>query len=97
VLLHASAVDLKAVMDELVTVFLPQETIKLLPVYIRPVQDLVPVIPQRAFTAKIAIVGDNFDWYLLPGTFFFTQICFHIAHREITPNAKTKPRYKNPG
>ena len=60
----------KAVVNKLMPALFPQKPVKLFPVYIGPVEDLLLVVPQRTFTTQISIVGHNLDRPLCPKTVF---------------------------
>ena|SRR5437660_10308643 len=64
VLLHGESIDIEAVMHKLMATLVPQESVKLFPVYVGPIQNLLFEVPQRAFAAQIAIISHNFDWAL---------------------------------
>jgi hypothetical protein len=85
-LLHGESVNLEAVVDEFMPALIPQISIKLLSVYVGPVQDLLLVVPKRAFAAQVSVIRDNLDWRLLPRSLFFPQISFHDEYRTPMPN-----------
>src|SRR5436309_13538051 len=73
----------------------PQVSIRLFAVYIRPVENLLFIVPEWTFAAQVSVVRDNLDGGLFPRT-LLPKIGFHIEYPRSYARREDQAKMQNP-